>query len=76
MTPNPTYRRAMIQQAIYDLKDAREHLRLAGAINAHAAACRALKSADGALRHARRLEDPTFPPNRRIRKPCPRRPSR
>lgn len=45
-----------VRLALYDIRDAQEHLRLAGAIRAHAAVCRARKSIEGALRHAARLD--------------------
>ena len=55
MAENITYRREMIRQAIFDLKDAREHLRLAGAPRSLAKVRSALKSAEGAYRHADRF---------------------
>lgn len=66
-------RRYLIELGIYELQEARTRFRKAGAVNAHAATVRALKSAQGALRHAQRLENPDIPPNRTIRKACPRR---
>lgn len=49
---NPDRREVQVRVAIARLKDARDNLRLAGAVQARAAVSRALKSAEGALRHA------------------------
>ena len=43
-----------IRSAIFDLRDAREKLHLAGAVKACAYVRRAIKSAEGAFRHAER----------------------
>lgn len=48
---------ALIEMAIPGLRIARDRLRAAGAANAADAVARALKSADGALRNARRFAD-------------------
>jgi plasmid stabilization system protein ParE len=63
----------LTRAAMFDLRDAAEHLRLAGAVNALAAVRRAMKSTAGAVRHAERLEGNGPPVTRRITKACPRR---
>lgn len=47
----------LISRAIHQLKEARDDLRLAGADKAADYVARALKSAEGAARHARNLEN-------------------
>lgn len=42
----------MLDETLRDLKNARNTARLANATKAHKAICRAIKSTDGALRHA------------------------
>lgn len=49
-------RRDRVGAAIHHLREARDNLRLAGADKAADYVARALKSAEGAYRHARNLE--------------------
>lgn len=48
--------KAYVVRALLDLRKARDSLRLAGADKAAEAVNRALKSAEGALRHAEHME--------------------
>jgi hypothetical protein len=54
--PATSKRLQFVQQALLDLRDAQEALRLAGAIQARRAVARARKSVEGAYRHAQRLD--------------------
>lgn len=52
---HPINRPVFVRNAIEALKTAREELRIAGANNAADYVARALKSAEGALRHSERI---------------------
>lgn len=67
-------RRELVQAAVALVRDAQAHLRLAGAIHAHAAVKKARASVEGALRHAQGLE--THPHRHHVVRVHRRRPSK